>query len=198
MAVVSYKDTMSRLLKSPMHKTFTFLGLTLISVLIFLMGAIKPTLATISQLNKEIKIRTEVNSDLQTKINNIETLQSVYLEKKEDLSVIDTFFPVDSDYSILMASLESVTAKYGFEMNSLHISVDTGASASASGYKNMERVDIRLATVGRRANLIRLIEHLEGLPVIPNVSRVTFSPVEDKSDASFVSVTIEMYVYKMT
>ena len=94
MAVVPYKDTVSRLAKSPMQKTFTFLGVTLIVVIIFLMGAIKPTMVKISSIAAEIKTKTDVNEQLQAKITNLQQLQEQYESKKDDLTVIDYFFPI--------------------------------------------------------------------------------------------------------
>lgn len=195
MAVASYKDTMDRMLTNPMRKTFTFLGVTLLIVIVFLMGAIRPTITTISRLRREIDVRTEVDADLQTKINNLQTLRAEYESKKESLSAIDTFFPADSDYSLVMASLEQVTAKYGYTMDSLHISADKN-SAKKSDYQSMEMVTIRLSAQGRKSNIVKLLQHIEHLPIIPSIRRITFSPAESNQDPSWIRVSVDMYAYK--
>ena len=196
MAVVSYKDTMKRLLRTPMQKTFTFLGVTLIVLIVFIMGAIRPTLNTISELNNEIKIKKEVNDDLQTKINNLQSLQNVYQEREDELSSIDVYFPQNSDYSLILASLEKICSTYGFELNSLSVSVVDLEDTSGKSYSGMGQVEVGLRVSGRRANVTELIEHVEGLPIIPNVRRVSFSPSEQEEESGWVQVSVDMYTYK--
>ncbi|MDD3661734.1 MAG: type 4a pilus biogenesis protein PilO [Candidatus Dojkabacteria bacterium] len=195
MAVVSYKDTMRRLLKSPMRKTFTFLGVTLIVLVIFLMGAIKPTLSTISRLKGEIRDRENVNEQMQTKINNIQALQEVYLSREEDFSIIPVYFPSDSDYSLLMASLEKVVNAYGFELSSLRIAVDEIERASGT-YPGMSRVNVSLNVSGQKVNVVDLVEHLESLPVMPNLLSLSISPKSSEGIGSQVDMTISMYIFK--
>ena len=195
MAVVSYKDTMKRTLKSPMRKTFTFLGVTLILVAVFLMGAIKPTLSTIQRIQSEIKTRESVDRQLQTKLNNIQTLQNVYRSKKTDLEVIDIYFPANTDYSLVLASLEKITARYGFSLNSLSISSENSALAGVV-YPGMELVGINLNLSGRPADVTKLLKHLEGLPVVPDIVSVSFSPSEAEEENGLVGVSISMNVYK--
>lgn len=195
MAVVSYKDTVNRVLKNPMRKTFTFLGVTLIMIVVFLMGAIKPTISTIRSLQAEIKARQIVDSQLQTKLNNIQTLQTEYREKKNDLEVIDLYFPANSDYSLVMASFEKITERYGFTMDTLSISPSKSNSVS-SEYSGMEPVYIRMMVTGRVDDITKLIKHFEGLPIVPNIQSVAFSPQDASSNNGLVSVSISMFVYK--
>lgn len=198
MAVVPYKDTVQRLLKNPMQKTFTFLGVTLIVVLVFLMGAIRPTVSTISSLRAEIRTRESVNEKMQAKINAIQELQSEYDSRKEDLSAIEVFFPVDADYSLLLASLERIAAKYGYELDNVQISIAESSVIRRSDYPDMESVDLRVSVSGRSTNLVEFISHLEELPVIPNIRRVGFTPEEGEDDTSWVRVSVDMYIYKTT
>ena len=195
MAVVSYKDTMKRTLRNPMRKTFTFLGITLILIAVFLMGAIKPTISTIQRIQTEIKTRESVDRQLQTKLNNIQTLQNEYRSKKADLEVIDIYFPANTDYSLVMASLEKITERYGFSLNSLSISPQS-TSLTGEVYPGMEMVSINLNLSGRPADVTKLLKHLEGLPIVPDIVSVSFSPSEAEEENGLVGLSISMNVYK--
>jgi Tfp pilus assembly protein PilO len=176
-----------------MRKTFTFLGVTLVLMIILLMGAIKPTITKITDLNAEIKVKSEVNDKLQEKINNIGKLQEEYEERKEDLSVIEVFFPKDMDYSLVLASLEKVTEKYGFELSSVSITL---SESEDSEYKDMEVVNIRITGEGRNTKVTQLLKHLEELPIVPNLKSVSISPDEDSDEEDWVDVGINMKVFK--
>lgn len=197
MAVVSYKDTMKRILKNPMRKTFTFLGVTLLLVAVFLMGAIKPTLETIKKIRSEITARERINNQLETKLSNLQTLQTTVRNRREDLEIIDAYFPSNSDYSLILASLEKITARYGFNMSRVSFSDQKGV-ASTAAYSDMKTVTILLSVSGHPEDITRLLKHLEGLPIVPNVQMVSFSTENSSrsSDSDIVDVAINMQVYR--
>ncbi|MBN2101103.1 hypothetical protein JW710_04425 [Candidatus Dojkabacteria bacterium] len=198
MAVVSYKDTLQRLLRSPRRKTYTMLGATLVIILVFLLGAIRPTISTISKLRGEIKTRRSVNSALQTKINNLQTLQDIYYEKQDDLEFIDDYYPANSDYSLLMANLERIANSYDFEVILIHV---TSAGESNVGesvdYTGMERMEMRMVVEGDRNDLSALVRHIENLPVVPELARIAMSPTGAEG-TTFVRCTIDMFMYKQS
>ena len=137
-----------------------------------------------------------MNEQLQTKINNINTLQDLYQEREEDLSVIDLYFPSDMDYSLVMASLEKVTAKYGFDMYSLSITKENKNSAVRTDYPGMEKVLINISVIGNRADFKDLITHLESMPVIPNMASLRVDPESDMDTGAEIDAGITIYVYK--
>lgn len=192
MAVASYKDTARRALRSPMRKTFSMLGFTLVILIFFIMGAIRPTLKTISKLRAEIKEREVANQQLQAKIDTINELQSKYEEMETDLEVVELYFPPDMDYSLVMASLEKVTERYGFTMKNLSIRNDERAK---SKYKNMGYVNFSMNVSGRLSNLVKLLKHLEGMPVVPNMLSVSYSPLDQNEDEE-IDVAINMSMYR--
>ena len=137
-----------------------------------------------------------MNERLQEKSNNIGILQEIYDERKDDVSVIEIFFPADMDYSLLLASLEQITANYGYELTSVNIVKAT--NASDSGIQGMELVDLQVRASGREENVTKLVKHLEELPVIPNVRSVAIDPDVSNDIDSWVDVKIDMYILKTT
>ncbi len=200
MAVVTYKDTMKRFLQSPMRKTYSFAGVTLIVVAIFLFGAIRPTLVTISRLRTEIKERESIDQILQYKLNTLQALSVDYTEREDNLSFIDDLYPSNSDFSILMANLERITSKYEFTLQSLQIGNEDDANAEQEALADpnaLSQVQARMIVEGSRNRLVELVDHIENLPEVPDVERVTFSPSDNEDLSSAVHATIEFYVYKV-
>jgi len=179
-----------------MQKTFTFLGFTLIFIIILLMAAIRPTFNKISDLRSDIRVKEKVNEQLQTKLNNLNTLQEIYLEREDDLSVIELYFPSDMDYSLVMASLEKITAKYGYDLGHISIVKAEESRSSQGDYVGMEKVTISMTVSGDRADFKNLLSHLEESPVIPNIMNIRVDPVGLTDTGGEVDATITMHVYK--
>lgn len=198
MAVAPYKDTMKRFLGTPREKTYTFLGVTLIVVLVLLLGAVRPTLTTISKLRGEIKERQNVNNQMQDKLNTLQEVQDDYFQKEEDLEFIQIFYPKDADYSLLMANFERIAKSYGYDLLSVRLEaarVEDWEVEESSEYPGMEVVESRIHVVGELSELVNLLEHLENLPSVPDVNRVIFNPVEDEGVVQ-IDVIISMTMYK--
>lgn len=196
MAPPSYRQTMQRMLNSPMQKTFTFLGFSLIFIIILIMAAIRPTFQKISELRSDIRVKEDVNEQLQTKINNLNTLQDLYEEREEDLSVIELYFPSDMDYSLVMASLERVTAKYGFDMYRLSINKEEMRGYIQQDYTGMEKVIVAVSVTGDRADFKDLVTHLEEMPIIPNMTYLKVDPKGETDTSGEIDATISFRIYK--
>lgn len=196
MGVVSYKDTMKRVLKNPMRKTFSFLGVTLIVIVIFLLGALKPTMDTIKEIRAEIRAREEIDRTLQTKLNTIQSLQSKVKKRNKDLAVIEYYFPADSDYSLVLAGFEKITERYGFTMNRVSFSEPNNVSVRGNLYRDLEPVTVILNLVGEPKDVTRLLKHLEGLPIVPNVLMVSYSNNLSTDGSAGVPITIHLQIYR--
>lgn len=190
------RQAMRQLFRSPMKKTFTFLGFTLIFIIILLMAAVRPTFNKISTLRSEIRAKEKVNEQLQIKLNNLNTLQEFYLNREDDLSVIELYFPSDMDYSLVMASLEKVTAKYGYDLGHISIVRAEKNRSSSGDYKGMEKVSISMRVSGDRADFKNFLNHLEESPIVPNIMNIRIDPVGLTETGGEIDATITMYVYK--
>ncbi len=188
--------TIRRAMESVTSKTYTFIGVTLITVLVFLLGAIKPTFSAISRIQNEVQEKERVDAQLQSKINVLTTLQNSVSEYEEDLEILNTYFPSNSDYSVLMAGLERITASYGFQMASLSIKVDEIEDESTQIYPEMQLVEIKIVTSGPKSQVTEIVEHLENIPVIPDIVKLSYV-LDESYRTGFVSLSVIMNIYKM-
>jgi Tfp pilus assembly protein PilO len=194
MAVATYKDTVKRFVKSPQKKTYTFLGVTLILIAGLIFGAIRPTLKTIVSLRKEIKQRQQIDTQLQQKIDTLNALQRDYKRLEDDLDMLNYYYPEDSDYSLLMANMEYIVKSFGYELNSIHIESADDAEAETGQY-SMVPVGAGISITGSPADLVDLLEYMEGLPVVMYINRITYSPGE-RNGVQQVQVRISFTMYR--
>jgi Tfp pilus assembly protein PilO len=198
MAVVKYKDSVQRLLNTPQKKTYTFLGVTLLLILVLLFGAIRPTLVTITQLRAQIKESKRVEARLQQKINTLNSFQKDYNRLEDDFQMLNYYFPKDSDYSLLMANLESIIKSYGFELSNLSVeSVEEESHEQTGKYAGMVPVEASIRIVGNQNDLIDLMEYLEGLPIILEITSVRFAPGEADNPAQ-INFSVSFTMYRMS
>jgi Tfp pilus assembly protein PilO len=196
MADTKSSPTIRRTRESVSTKTYTFIGVTLITVIFFLVGAIKPTLSAISRIKNEVEEKEIVDAQLQDKINTLTELQNSVSEYQDELEILNTYFPSNSDYSLLMAGFERITSNWGFQMDSLSIKVDETENISVSDYPGMDLVEVKLVANGPKSQVTELVEHIENTPVIPQVVKLSYA-LDESYRTGFVSLSLIMNIYKM-
>ncbi|MDO8341455.1 MAG: type 4a pilus biogenesis protein PilO [Candidatus Woesebacteria bacterium] len=112
-----YKDFFLNVLRlyknKPNFKIYLELILSLSAIVIFSIFAIRPTIITVSELNKEIKGKEETVAKLKEKINNLQTA-SVNLQKESSrLSLITQAVPALASPEILVKQIETLASQDG-------------------------------------------------------------------------------------
>lgn len=85
------------LLKNEKNRKYLVVGLTISTSLFFLLFAVNPTLSTIANLSKQLGDLKLVETSLQTKISNMDTLQSRYQVIEPDLDAVTEAIPQQPD-----------------------------------------------------------------------------------------------------
>lgn len=96
------------LLKTRKVQAYTMIVLSLFTVSFFGMLAVRPTLETITTLQKQIEDRTLVNQQLEQKINALITAQTEYQKIAGDIPAIYTMLPQQPNVTSLIIKLEDV------------------------------------------------------------------------------------------
>lgn len=97
---------------APQKKPYTFLGMTLLSLVIFGALAIRPSLATIFRLTQEVKEARAASGILEQKINDLSQAQINYQLFKKDLSLVDEALPAEADVPYLLEQLALVAGNH--------------------------------------------------------------------------------------
>lgn len=99
-------------LKAPIIRTYGSLILTIIALIVFIVFAIKPTLATISNLQKELEVKKETLEKLTKKSDDLtqarDNLQKIPTGVKDKLQ---TNIPAKVEISSFIKTLEATTIK---------------------------------------------------------------------------------------
>lgn len=160
-------------------RSFGWLSFTILVVTFFALAAIKPTLVTIAQLNKEIKDKTEASQKLQQKINSIVAAQKTYAKNVNLLPLLDEVLPEKNEFPQVAIFLEELASSSGVELRSLGFEkVFTKKTASVENKDvNLSSLllNISLGVAGEYANLKEFLKGLESSRRVIKVESVSFS-----------------------
>ena len=105
--------------KEERTQRLTTLVLTVLALSFFGLFAINPTLSTIANLNKQLDDNKYVDSQLQTKINNLYQLQQKYVQLNSDLPYVYNSIPKDPQTPLLVGQIQSAAKDSGLLITGL-------------------------------------------------------------------------------
>ena len=114
-----YFVDLGKIYQTKKGRTYTGIIFSLITVIFFIIFAIKPTLTTIAQLMKQTKDQRLVVTELDKKINNLAEAQKNYLEANNDLGLVEEALPSKTDLPLLTRQIETLARQAGIEIINL-------------------------------------------------------------------------------
>ncbi len=179
--------------ESPEKKrSYMFFAFSLFVMIVLIIFAIRPTILTITRINKEIKEKTAVNRLLDSKITTLSELDKQYAESKKQLSNLELIFPADGNFSLFMSNIDAIVARNGFALMSINFDRYKGDSFGL-GTKIFVPTSVRLSIRGGDSNLVNLLKDLEDLPMYPVVEGISYSTQKDKDGLSSFSINLRIY-----
>jgi Tfp pilus assembly protein PilO len=174
--------------------SYIFTGITVAVAIILIVGAIRPTVITITRINSEISTKEKTDEALSEKINALSELDTQYYELKNDFRNISLVFPTENNFSLFMANIDAVSSRNGFVLMGLAFFEYKDDNPIATTV--LEPWSVRLTVEGKRANLVNLLRDLESLPMYPVIESLSYS---DKSETEeTTSFTINMRIYHVS
>jgi Tfp pilus assembly protein PilO len=177
---------------SVQNKTYSFAIFTIVVVIVLLVGAIRPTLLTITRISRDIREKKHINEQLELKLNSLGQLSSQYATIEFQAQYLPQIFPTQSNFSLFMANVEQIAKDNGYVLNSI-------------SFGSIEEVDMklnvlkpwsaRLAVTGNKSNIVRLLSAFEEMPMYPIVNKVSFSN-NDKNNGQTV-YSIELIIFRV-
>lgn len=105
--------------KNEQTQKFTNIILTLITISLFGMFAINPTLSTIAGLKKELADNEFVEHSLEEKIRNVSILQQKYADIQKDIPYVLDAIPERPEVPVLMAQIQSIAKNTNIRISNL-------------------------------------------------------------------------------
>ena len=107
--------------RRPDLKTFLELILTLAAISFFAFFALKPTLLTVIELLKEIEAKEETVSKMNTKIQNLQEAQVLYIQEEARIELLKTAVPDKPVPDLFVRQVEGLATS--FPVNLLGITI---------------------------------------------------------------------------
>jgi len=162
--------------------SFFWLSFSLFVTAFFILVAIRPTILTIAQLNKEIKEKTKANEILQKKIDSLVAAQNVYVKYANKLSLVEEVLPQRSHFGNFSYYLETASSSSGNLLVSFNIA-KSAEGKKLSGNSLLYSSDFSLQADGNFASAKDLIDLLETSKRIVNLETFSLSANQKKEEA---------------
>lgn len=173
-------------------KSYIFFAFTIIAVILLSVFAIRPTISTITRINKEIKEKNRLNVLLDNKITTLSKLDSQYLENKKQFNSLKLIYPADGNFSLLLSNLDSIVSRNGFILNSITFD-DYDGDYYDIGTTTLSPQSLRVSVRGKQVNIVNLLKEFEALPMYPVVETLSFSSQEDDEGFCVFSIGLRIY-----
>lgn len=118
---VSYRKNLANIYKKPAAQVSMALILTIFAIIFFGIFAIRPTLATIVELNKRIDDQKIVVDKLEKKATALATAQSEYLLIEEKIPLVDAAIPKTQSLDTLLKQIEGIAATLNAPIDSIQV-----------------------------------------------------------------------------
>ncbi len=193
MPVIGYKyygRNIRPYLYSPEKKHYTILGFTLFSLVVFGAFAIRPSLFTISKLNREVKKAREAKTLLEEKTNNLSQAQINYQLALEDLELVDKALPKSASVPAILENLALAAGR-----NNVVLSETTFEEAGGDG--SLKTLPFTVTVAGDFASVEKFISELENGVRQMDVQRVKMSRGGEKLEHLVAKIEFVAYFYEL-
>lgn len=117
-----YLEQVFPYLREKRTRSFVMLSLTLLAIAIFGIFAISPTLATITELQRQLQDAKFAYQQLQNKIQNLSLLGQAYSLMDNDLPIINAALPSAPQATELVGSINALIQENNVALGTIHIS----------------------------------------------------------------------------
>lgn len=181
------------LIKSKRNQTLGASVFTLIVILVMVVGAIRPSVATILEIREEIQQKEETLETLREKQRTLDGLRAQYDSNEDIFEALPLIYPNTGDFSLFMGNIEEVSLQNGFELTS--ISFDDNSTEFAQTYDVLQPIRVTILVRGDVENLIPFLNALESMPMYPGTLAVSYGTQVD--DDGKINFNIDLVIYEL-
>ena len=174
------------------RKSYIFIGVTFAVIALLIVFAIRPTILTITRINREIKNKGIVNTQLDSKIASLNKLDTQYADIRHNLDDFALIYPADGNYSLFLSNIDTVASRNGFVLSGINFSEYDGDNYEINSQALMPW-SVRLSVKGRRVNFINFLKDLEALPMYPVIESVSYNTQSDENGLTTFSILLRIY-----
>ena len=187
--------------KKPSVKMFLELLLTLSTITIFTIFALKPTVSTIIDLTKEIKTKKETVAKMDTKIKNLIEAQNTLSRERGRLQILDFAIPSNPSPAKAIGQFLGLSNEKGIPLKTAYtdeIFLKGGQKGKQSSSKDKEKLPENIDSFGLslnfEGNFQQLIEILKTIENMRRPIKIDSINLTKKSSENETSSTINLTI----
>jgi len=183
----------------PNTKIYLELILSLGTIILFSIFAIKPTILTIIDLNNEIKSKESTVLKLKQKIIDLKTASNILQEESQNLKLIDLAVPSNADVEQLISQVEKTAIANLVEIKNISFSnvflinnSDKNVKSSELTYfpDNSNELPINFSLIGPYQNLFQFLQSAENLVRPIKIDSLIFNSSNTIDDKKVIILTV--------
>lgn len=173
--------------------------LSLATVSIFSIFALRPTLITIAELLKDIESKEKTIATMDTKIENLANAKSLYQSQGRNIALLNSSIPNGASPETLVRQLEGITARYSVNVRSASVGnaplSGAGNNSDSSNSNNDEFpegsnvLSFSVNVDGDYQLLADFLEGLENLRRPVKIDRIIFAS-RDGQEGNTLTLTV--------
>ncbi len=173
-----YYTYLGPVLKNPIFRAYFTVVMSIFTVAIFVAFAIRPTIATIAGLTRQIEDKQGLNRRLDEKINSLSALQNDYQVAEKDLPLVFTALPTDPSVSQAIIFLEKTATASGINLSKVSVAkADYGKNSTVSA----ELVPVTLTFSGSFDSVKNFFKQVLNLPRLFSPAEISVSKDDNKA-----------------
>lgn len=190
--------------KTPQRKSYTIVGLTIITVAFFIVFAIKPTISKIASIQTNTKALQNLEIQIDKKLATLDLLIAQKDSNKDNLVLFDKYFPTEKETSLLVANFEKISERYSLLLTSVSFDEAT-ERVIATQYPTLTNVGVletKITVEGDLTSIQNFVKHLEEYPRVMHIDGFAIFPVvkgakseNDKRAGYSASITALIFHY---
>lgn len=215
------REDLEKFYEKPVTKVSLELVLSLVTVLLFALFALRPTLNTMSQLTKEIEDKKVIDTGLTRKLSALATAQNEYLTYRDRFDILDQSIHDSPNLETALFYLEYLVQRENISLSGLRIESfpvgvvpvladdDTspsatrsaGAAGSAGAAAREPDKEIGLYAIqatfsGDYPNILRFFQVMESIRPLFSVESFSFTVMPGSpTEQPFLRVSATIYMY---
>lgn len=181
-------------------KAYTEIFLSLITISIFSLFALKPTLATIADLIRQIEWKKTAITSLDNKIDQISRSQLLYDQQRRNIALLKIAVPEYGKPDVVLRQIENLASKHRVEVDMIKAGdiplagkiTDTKTEAIAFKNDSYSFSFSINSPIDQYDSLINFLSDLEKLRTLLKIDSVSFSQNSKKEDTNQqIRVTVD-------
>ncbi len=188
-------------------KMFMEILLSLFTISMFAIFAIRPTLLTIGQLLTDIQNKEDTVAKLNIKIQNLKVAQETYDNSADILTMLDTAVPTSSSIDTAVRQLEGLTQKNNVTVNSISIAespikgdgkVAKSEKVTSTLPTGSEGVTMSFNVIGNYSSLMSFLKDLQNMrrPMVIDQILINSPGAQDSQDGKIIMAVTARSVYE--